>query len=288
MKSIQWLSEREFALEGVTFECTYDDYSRKTNDKRFAILKARGMLDQYAAIFAETRPKNMLEFGIFQGGSPALYALWLDLDKFVGVDICAPVTAFDDFCRTHEAGRRIRSYYGVSQTDRRRIEEIVRTEFCGAPLDVVIDDASHLYATTRRTFEIAFPLLRPGGLYVIEDWGWAHWPGSQFFIGQTPMSMLIMELIMLCASRSDIVSDVRVFPSFAFIRKSPHATPLAEFALDALYCKRGIELVGARNTNLGGVVKLLADRIVKSTRSEVRRFARRKQRKRRPSDADRS
>jgi SAM-dependent methyltransferase len=278
MKAIHWLSEREFTVGGVTFECTYDDYSQRTNERRFAILKSRGMLEQYAAIFAESSPKNMLEFGIFQGGSPALYALWLELDKLVGIDICAPVPAFDTFCGTHEAGRKIRSYYGISQADQSHIEKIVRNEFGAAPLDLVIDDASHLYEKSRRTFEIAFPLLRPGGLYVIEDWGWAHWPESKFYVGETALSMLIMELAMLCASRGDLVSDIRLFPSFAFIRKSPDATAVANFSLGSLYSKRGLELVGARNANLGGVARLLADRVLASTRRKIRRVTRKMRR----------
>ena len=161
----------------------------------------------------------------------------------------------------------------MSQTDRRRIEEIVQKEFGASPLDVVIDDASHLYKTTRRTFEIAFPLLRPGGLYVIEDWGWAHWPGSKLYPGQTALSMLIMELVMLCASRRDLVSDIRLFPTFAFIRKSPDAKPIADFALDGLYRKRGLELVGMKNPNLTGVARLLADRVVDSTRRKLQRVS---------------
>ena len=40
----------------------------------------------------------------------------------------------------------------------------------GEPLDLVIDDASHLYGPTMASFEVLFPRLRPGGLYVIEDW----------------------------------------------------------------------------------------------------------------------
>lgn len=264
MKSIQWLSEREFAVDGVTFECTYDDYSRRSTSERFVILKGRGMLEQYAALFAEASPRTMLEFGIFQGGSPALYSLWLDLDKFVGVDRCPPVAALDDFCQHHAAGQKIRSYYGVSQTDRNRIEEIVRTEFGAAPPDVIIDDASHSYENTKRTFEITFPLLRPGGWYLIEDWGWGHWPEHErldrVYDGQTSLSMLVMELLMLCASRSDLVCEVRVFPAFACIRKSPEARPLAHFALDELYFKRGIELVGTQHLHLGNVARLLAAR----------------------------
>lgn len=258
MKPIEWLNERELVVDGVRFRCALDDYSLESNAERLVLLKDREGLEAYEHAFAGLAPKNVLEFGIFQGGSLALFSLWLELDKLVGIDMAPPVAGFEEFCRAHEVGKRIRSYYGVSQTDRARIEEIVRSEFGATPLDAVIDDASHLYATTRQAFEIAFPLLRPGGVYVIEDWGWAHWPGSPFFMRETALSMLVMELLMLCAARSDLVAEVRVFPTYAFVRKSPDANPIPDFRLDKLDLGREIALVGTQNLNLGRVARLVA------------------------------
>jgi SAM-dependent methyltransferase len=217
----------------------------------------------------------MLEFGIFQGGSPALFSLWFGVEKFVGVDICPPVVAFDRFCRTHEVGSRIRLFYGISQADRTRVEAIVHAEFGATPIDVIIDDASHAYRASRRTFEIAFPLLRPGGVYVIEDWGWAHWPQSGLYRGQTALSMLVMELLMACASRGDVISEIRAFPAFAFVRKSPEAKPMTDFRLDRLYTKRGIELVGSRNMNLGGAVRVVGEGLAGGARRALQRAKRR-------------
>jgi hypothetical protein len=36
-----------------------------------------------------------------------------------------------------------------------------------------VDDASHFYEQTKTTFETVFPMLRPGGIYLIEDWSWS-------------------------------------------------------------------------------------------------------------------
>ena len=144
MNELEWHGEKEFSVGGVRFLCELNDDSLKTNDERFILLKDRGSLETYAEVFSSTQPKTVLEFGIFQGGSPTLFSLWWDLDKFVGVDLCPPVQGFDEFCRRHPVGQRIRSHYGVSQTDKTRIDRIVRDEFGDNPLDVVIDDASHL------------------------------------------------------------------------------------------------------------------------------------------------
>ena len=48
---------------------------------------------------------------------------------------------------------------------------IVEQEFGGA-LDMVMDDASHIYEPTLASFQILFTLLPEGGLYIIEDWAW--------------------------------------------------------------------------------------------------------------------
>jgi len=268
MKTLDWTDEKEFVLEGVRFLCVHGDYFVKSDDQRLVLLKDREILDVYARQFGSEPIKNVFEFGVFQGGSPALFTLWLDLEKFVGVDVSQPIPAFDEFVNQHGLERRIRTHYGVSQADRVRVQQIIREEFGSAPLDLIIDDASHRYSTTRKAFEIAFPLLKPGGHYVIEDWGWGHWSAFNGYQGQTSLSRLVMELVMLCAGRRDIVSEVQVFPWFVVVRKSLTAPPLPDMKLDRLIYKKGIELVGTTDLNLLGVSKLILSRLVSSVRRQ--------------------
>lgn len=64
--------------------------------------------------------------------------------------------------------------YLCDQTDKKRLEEIVFQ--IGNP-DIIIDDASHQIDNTITSFEILFPLLKPKGLYCIEDTvAPAYWP----------------------------------------------------------------------------------------------------------------
>jgi len=46
--------------------------------------------------------------------------------------------------------------------------DALKTEF-DVEFDVVIDDASHIYANTVNTFEALFPVVKSGGMYLIED-----------------------------------------------------------------------------------------------------------------------
>jgi hypothetical protein len=78
----------------------------------------------------------------------------------------------------------------------------VDAEFQAQPLDLIIDDASHEYEISKMAFEELFGYLRPGGKYVIEDWGWLHWPGETWqtakspFWNQPALTNLIFEIVM--------------------------------------------------------------------------------------------
>jgi hypothetical protein len=74
-------------------------------------------------------------------------------------------------------GRRFAAHYDVSQTDVRRIISEWNSLTGQKSFDLIVDDASHSYSLSIASFNGLFPYVRPGGVYVIEDWGWAHWNG---------------------------------------------------------------------------------------------------------------
>jgi hypothetical protein len=76
---------------------------------------------------------------------------------------------------------RIKTYAG-SQGDIELLDRI-RAESAPDGYDIIIDDCSHLGRLTSTSFWHLFPNhLRPGGVYVIEDWGtgyWDSWPDGR-------------------------------------------------------------------------------------------------------------
>lgn len=44
------------------------------------------------------------------------------------------------------------------------------------PLDIIIDDGSHMVDHILTSFKALFPFLKDGGVYVIEDSGTSYWP----------------------------------------------------------------------------------------------------------------
>jgi predicted O-methyltransferase YrrM len=145
----------------------------ESSPNRFVLLKTREAVDRYLEIVRSLSPRRVVELGIFRGGSTALLmelaqpamlmAIECEPEPVAALETYLTRTGFRDTCRTH---------YGVDQADRERVARLIDASFGTAPLDMVIDDASHLGPQTRASFETLFPRLRPRGLYVIEDWSW--------------------------------------------------------------------------------------------------------------------
>ena len=112
-------------------------------------------------------------------------------------------------------------------TRARAMGGILANEFPDRNVDLIVDDASHFYPESRATVNLTLPYLRPRGIYILEDWGWAHWPGdtwqeSKAIPSSKPaLSNLVFELCMLCASRPDIVSDIAITERTAVLRRGP-------------------------------------------------------------------
>ena len=66
------------------------------------------------------------------------------------------------------------------------------------PLDVVIDDGSHLSAHVRISFQTLFPLLAVDGIYAIEDLQTSYWPefgGSDNLLDTTTSMAMVKDLV---------------------------------------------------------------------------------------------
>jgi hypothetical protein len=69
---------------------------------------------------------------------------------------------------------RITIFQG-SQIDAGFLNSVVQKT---GPLDIIIDDGSHINSHVISTFGILFPILKDGGIYVVEDTQTSYWPGG--------------------------------------------------------------------------------------------------------------
>jgi predicted O-methyltransferase YrrM len=174
MSAVEWTSTAGFAVEGVRFALAEDAIGLDESldpAEDLLVWKTAPAIGELADLLPRYRGANIFELGIFAGGSVALTAMLAAPRKLVAIDkLPASAPTLARFIEARELDHVVRPYYEVDQSDRERLRELVATEFGDEPLDVVYDDASHLYEPTRASFEELFPRLRAGGVYVIEDW----------------------------------------------------------------------------------------------------------------------
>jgi predicted O-methyltransferase YrrM len=199
---------------------------RKPSDEyAFTIVKSKPYLDLYAQMAASFQPKSVLELGIFQGGSFVLLDKLFMPERLAAVEISKnpiePLAAYIDRTANRSA------HFGTSQDDAAALSEIIDTEL-GGRLDMVVDDASHIYELSRRSFEILFPRLSPGGVYIIEDWAWAHdrrYQGEDHpWRKRAALTNLIFEITTLLGS-SVLISEIAIHKPLVAITKSAKAPP---------------------------------------------------------------
>jgi hypothetical protein len=124
-----------------------------------------GIYERHFSQYRNTSFK-MLEIGVFKGGSLEMWRKYFgEAATIFGIDInpeCADYVTAPNQVRIG------------SQDDPEFLNRVVLE--MGAP-DVVLDDGSHVGHHQRKSFDVLFPLLKPGGLYVIEDLHTSYWPG---------------------------------------------------------------------------------------------------------------
>ena len=167
--------------------------------------------------------------------------------KLVAIELeSRPPHALGAYIESNAREHALHPHYGIDQGDVPRLREIMDREFGDELLDVVIDDASHLYGPTKAAFNVVFPRLRPGGKYFIEDWGWAHWRGrfQEHWPHEPALTNLIFELTMIVASWGGyMVSRVDVAHGFVAVERGTGQVPGPRtFDVSSLYLSRGRKL----------------------------------------------
>lgn len=195
---------------------------------RFVLAKTRPMVDRLAGTIAELRPHRIVELGIFKGGSAVLLDALAQPVRLTAVELSSePVEALEQWVAAHGRQDAVRTHYGVDQGDVDALSAVIAADHGAEQLDLVVDDASHLYRETRTSFEVLFARLRPGGRYVIEDWGWAHFPepawqeGGGIWHDRPALTNLVIEILMIAATGADLIANVDVVRDMVTITRGP-------------------------------------------------------------------
>lgn len=112
----------------------------------------------------KNRPLTMLEIGVGRGGSLEIWKKYLpEGSQIHGVDI-------DPKCSEIPFSGDIFFHLG-SASDQNFMEKT----FHDLEFDIILDDGSHLSSDVIKTFEIMFPKLKNGGIFIVEDLHASYW-----------------------------------------------------------------------------------------------------------------
>jgi hypothetical protein len=187
----------------------------------------------YQTYFAPLRLKRLsiLEIGIGGYDDPAaggaslrMWRTYFPRSMIFGIDIY-------DKSRLDE--RRIKTFRG-SQVDERFLRAVLDET---GPLDIVIDDGSHRNEHVIRSFELLFPYLREGGMYVIEDTQTSYWPsegGSSTELNNVRTTMGFLKALVDGLNHAEFAHEqepsfydrnivaIHFYHNLVFIRKGPN------------------------------------------------------------------
>ncbi len=130
-------------------------FKREGADKQTGM---HGYAPVYEELFEPRRhePLTLLEIGVYQGASIRSWLEYFPIARIIGVDCDAQFLSFSE---------RYEFFHG-RQEDPKFLDGVRKA---AGPFDIVIDDGSHRPNDQRVSFMELWPVLRPGGYYVIED-----------------------------------------------------------------------------------------------------------------------
>ena len=123
------------------------------------IVNSHDYLRHYDYLFQAFRSEkfSLIEFGCLDGASLRMWEKYFPNAQIYGVDL-------DETAKRHET-ERIHVVIGDA-TEKKTFDEL---KSAVTQAFIILDDASHAWGDQRRSFELFWDLVAPGGFYVIED-----------------------------------------------------------------------------------------------------------------------
>lgn len=117
--------------------------------------------ERFYAQYIRRDISKLLEIGIEQGHSVNLWLEYCPDAKIYGLDI-----------KTDCDNGRVQIFRG-DQSKSEDLEHLITKT--GSDIDVILDDGSHIPEHQILSFDVLFPHVKPGGIYIIEDIETSYW-----------------------------------------------------------------------------------------------------------------
>ena len=248
---IEWKDKKHFSINRINFRLI--DFIRAdvhSKIDQFVVSKHDWMIRDYEKLISQLNPRFMFELGIQRGGSAIFFQQLSGAEKLVSIELGEDrIAALDEVIEQRGLQGRICPHYGIDQGDEERMKKIIDDEFGNNEIDLVIDDASHFLNESRKSFNVLFPKVRAGGVYVIEDWSWAHGNMSHhdderaLYPDREPLTKLIFELVLACPSDPGLIQEIRINKNSAYIVKGDGPVEEGEFDIRKKCLARGRQII---------------------------------------------
>ncbi len=231
---LQWLDPLHLQCRGVRLRLARGFDLGEPTEGVVTLFKDQKFIRAYLKQLDGLRVDRMIEVGVWDGGSAIFFWNLFKPKMLSCIELKSQAPALTDYIDTQSLSESFRVHFGVDQSDRAAVAAVAREDFPQGAVDLIIDDASHLYAPSRATFEVLFPSLREGGLYVLEDWktnlvfpnfGGGEAPDSP------PLHQLVFELLDYSMRHTDVIPSVRCWHNFVLIERGPGDLLPGEFTL---------------------------------------------------------
>lgn len=238
-RSVVWTDDEVLEIDDVRF-ISRPMFGHFTSDSdRFCLLKRPALIRAYLDLLEDLRPERIVELGVYQGGGCALMALAADPELLVAIELDDErVPGLDAFIAERGFGDRVHVHYGIDQADAKALRRIVGGHCGSRGLDMIVDDAAHLAGPCRASFNALFPFLRPGGVYILEDWSWAHIGFGVALTEGIPPTQLVFELTMAVPSRPGLIAELRLDRDWAVVVRGDAEIEAGEFDISQCYSER--------------------------------------------------
>jgi hypothetical protein len=185
------MTRREFTRQEI-----YDEFFRQRTDKvKYS--------QTYAEVFSRIDPKIILEIGVAGGGGIRAFRTLFPEAKVYGID-------YDPNLNPDEC------HFVGDQADSEFLERVIAQT--GQP-DLVIDDGSHRWSDLRTSFDVLFPHVTEGGLYVVEDLETSY---VDFFGDDEPFTEFLKSLLDVTVhewTNEMSVCSMHLYPRLAVLEK---------------------------------------------------------------------
>jgi len=174
-----------------------------------------GYVGPYAMLFdpVRERVRNMTEIGVLFGRSLPVWHAYFPNAQIWGLD-------YQVHSGARMAARGLERVH-VLKANSQRLGSAKELGLVEGSMDIILDDADHSDGGIQKTFEVFWPLLRPGGYYVIEDIATGANVWGKYTVGQ------------------------KALPGFSAV--AHHASPAMRRAFDEHDVFFADTLVGSRN-----------------------------------------